>query len=53
MDIVCEKAAHPFLRDLPDAELHAFDAGHFAQENKLDEIGPPLLDFLDRKIAAV
>ena len=26
------------LRDLPDAELHFFDTGHFALEEKADEM---------------
>jgi pimeloyl-ACP methyl ester carboxylesterase len=47
-----EAGAHPYLRDLPDAELHILNTGHFALEDKLDEIAPLLLDFLDRKIAA-
>lgn len=43
--------AHPYLRDLPDAEFHLLDTGHFALEDKLDEIAPLIRDFLDRKIA--
>jgi pimeloyl-ACP methyl ester carboxylesterase len=43
--------AHAYLRDLPDAELHLLDTGHFALEDKLDEIAPLIRDFLDRKIA--
>ncbi|MGF6511296.1 hypothetical protein [Paraburkholderia sp. 32] len=39
------------LRDLPDVKLHVLDTGHFALEYRL--VGPLLLDFLDRKIAAV
>ena len=27
-----------YLRDLPDAELHMLDSGHFAVEDSLDEI---------------
>ena len=30
--------ARPYLRDLPDAELHLLDTGHFALEDKGDEI---------------
>src|ERR1700748_2299892 len=40
--------AHPYLRDLPNAEMHILDTGHFALEDKLDEIAPLLLSFLDR-----
>jgi pimeloyl-ACP methyl ester carboxylesterase len=47
-----EAGAHPYLRDLPDAEMHILDTGHFALEDKLDEIAPLLLDFLDRSIGA-
>jgi pimeloyl-ACP methyl ester carboxylesterase len=47
-----EEGAHPYLRDLPDAEMHIFDTGHFALEDKLDEIAPLLLSFLDRSIGA-
>ena len=43
--------AHPYLRDLPDAELHLLDTGHFALEDKGDEISALMLDFLDRKLA--
>jgi hypothetical protein len=28
--------AAPYLRDLPDAELHLLDTGHFALKDKLD-----------------
>jgi pimeloyl-ACP methyl ester carboxylesterase len=47
-----EEGAHPYLRDLPDAELHILDTGHFALEDKLDEIAPLLRGFLDRTIGA-
>jgi pimeloyl-ACP methyl ester carboxylesterase len=46
-----EIGAHPYLRDLPDAEMHLLDTGHFALEDKLDEMAPLIRDFLDRKIA--
>jgi pimeloyl-ACP methyl ester carboxylesterase len=47
-----EEGAHPYLRDLPDAALHVLDTGHFALEDKLDEIAPLLLSFLDRTTGA-
>ncbi|MDR6951230.1 pimeloyl-ACP methyl ester carboxylesterase [Ancylobacter sp. 3268] len=47
-----EEGAHPYLRDLPEAELHLLDTGHFALEDKLDEMAPLIHDFLDRKVAA-
>ena len=43
--------AYPYRRDLPDAELHLFDTGHFALEDKADEMVPLIHDFLDRKVA--
>ena len=46
------EGARAFLKDLPDAELHLFDTGHFALEDKGDEIIPRMRDFLDRKVAA-
>lgn len=46
-----EAGAHPYLRDLPDAEMHILDTGHFALEDKLDEMAPLIHDFLDRKVA--
>src|SRR3954447_19895378 len=46
-----EEGAHPYLRDLPDAEMHMLDTGHFALEDKLDEMAPLIHDFLDRKVA--
>jgi pimeloyl-ACP methyl ester carboxylesterase len=45
------EGAHAYLRDLPDAELHLLDTGHFALEDKGDEIARLMLDFLDRKVA--
>ena len=43
--------AMPYLRDLPNAELHLVDTGHFAIEDKLDVMAPLIHDFLDRKLA--
>ncbi|MET9342391.1 MULTISPECIES: alpha/beta fold hydrolase [unclassified Nonomuraea] len=43
-----EPGAHAYLRDLPDAELHLFDTGHFALEEKLPEIAPLVAGFLDK-----
>ncbi|WP_312930939.1 alpha/beta fold hydrolase [Agrobacterium cavarae] len=45
-----EEGAHPYLRDLPEAEFHLIDTGHFALEDKLDEMAPLIRSFLDRKI---
>jgi len=46
-----EAGAHPYLRDLPNAEMHILDTGHFALEDKLDEMAPLIHDFLDRSVA--
>jgi pimeloyl-ACP methyl ester carboxylesterase len=43
-----EPGAHAYLADLPTAELHVLDTGHFALEDKLGEIAPLIADFLDR-----
>lgn len=43
-----EPGAHAYLRDVPEAELHLFDTGHFALEEKLPEIAPLIADFLER-----
>jgi pimeloyl-ACP methyl ester carboxylesterase len=45
-----EPGAHPYLRDLPAAELHILDSGHFALEDKLDVMAPLIRDFLDRAL---
>jgi pimeloyl-ACP methyl ester carboxylesterase len=42
------EGASPYLRDLPNAELHLLDTGHFALEDKRDEMGPQIHRFLDR-----
>jgi len=43
--------AEAFLRDLPDAELHLLDTGHFALEEDLDTIASLIRDFLGRVLA--
>ncbi len=45
--------AGPYLRDLPHAELHLLDTGHFALEDKFDVMAPLIHGFLDRTIAAL
>ncbi len=40
--------ATAYLRDLPDAELHLVDAGHFAVEEKAVEIARHIRSFLGR-----
>jgi pimeloyl-ACP methyl ester carboxylesterase len=43
-----EGAARAYLRDLPNAELHLLDAGHWALETHLDEVVDLSRDFLGR-----
>jgi pimeloyl-ACP methyl ester carboxylesterase len=43
-----EAAGRAYLRDLPDAELHMLDAGHWALETSLDEMVALTRDFLTR-----
>ncbi|MEU6879238.1 alpha/beta hydrolase [Streptomyces sp. NPDC046712] len=42
--------AEAFARDLPDAEIHLLDAGHFALETHGEEIAALVRDFLDRRV---
>lgn len=44
------EGARPYLRDLPDAELHLLDTGHFALEDQGEQIAALMHDFLDRKL---
>jgi pimeloyl-ACP methyl ester carboxylesterase len=46
------EGATPYLRDLPDAELHLIDTGHFALEDKADVIVPLIRDFLCQKLVS-
>ncbi|PWY79142.1 putative hydrolase [Aspergillus heteromorphus CBS 117.55] len=41
--------AEAFKRDLPDAEVHLIDAGHFAVESDTEFIGQTILKFLERR----
>jgi pimeloyl-ACP methyl ester carboxylesterase len=40
--------AEPYKRDIKDLDFHLLDTGHFALEEKHEEIGRLMLDFLDR-----
>jgi pimeloyl-ACP methyl ester carboxylesterase len=44
------EGARAYLRDLPDAELHLLDAGHFALETHGNEIATLMRDFLSRRL---
>jgi len=39
-----------YRRDVPDAEIHVLDAGHFALDESVDQIAALTKDFLDRKL---
>jgi pimeloyl-ACP methyl ester carboxylesterase len=41
--------AEAYKRDVPDAEVHILDAGHFALDEKVDEIARLMLDFLAKQ----
>jgi pimeloyl-ACP methyl ester carboxylesterase len=43
-----EGSACDYLRDLPDAELHLLDGGHWTLETNLAEIVALVRDFLGR-----
>ncbi|WCK05020.1 alpha/beta fold hydrolase [Agrobacterium tumefaciens] len=43
-----ERSARAYLRDLPDAELHLLDGGHWLLETNLDEVAPLIRTFLNR-----
>jgi pimeloyl-ACP methyl ester carboxylesterase len=40
------EGAHPYKRDLPEVEFHLLDTGHFALEDKFDEMVPLIRAFL-------
>jgi len=42
--------AEAFKRDLPEAEVHFVDSGHFALETHHEEIGARMLDFFGRVV---
>jgi pimeloyl-ACP methyl ester carboxylesterase len=43
-----ERAAHTYLRDLPRAELHVLDGGHWLLETHVDSVAALLGNFLGR-----
>jgi pimeloyl-ACP methyl ester carboxylesterase len=48
--IFLPEGAQAFRRDLPQAELHRLDTGHFALEDKADEMVPLIRQFLARHL---
>lgn len=43
-----EQGAHAYLADLPNAEVHILNTGHFALEDRLADVAPLVAAFLDR-----
>lgn len=43
------KGAEAFKRDVPDAEIHLLDTGHFALEEDTNAISEFMMDFLERR----
>ena len=43
------RGAQAFLKDLPNAELHLIDAGHFAMEEKPVDIAKHILRFMNKQ----
>jgi pimeloyl-ACP methyl ester carboxylesterase len=48
--IFLPQGALAFTNDVPDAEVHLLDTGHFALEEDSDVIADYILDFLGRKV---
>ena len=44
------EGARAYLRDLPEAELHLLDTGHFATATHTEELAELIADFLDRRV---
>jgi pimeloyl-ACP methyl ester carboxylesterase len=44
------EGARAYLHDLPEAELHLLDTGHFATATHHDEIAELITAFLDRHV---
>ncbi len=49
-EIFVAAGAEPYHRDLPNAEIHMLDTGHFALETNGPEIAALINDFLDRNV---
>ena len=44
------RGAEAFKRDIPDAEVHLYETGHFALETHAGEIAVAIRDFLKRRV---
>jgi pimeloyl-ACP methyl ester carboxylesterase len=42
--------ARAFARDVPDAEIHLLDGGHFLLESKFDDVAELIHTFLDKRL---
>lgn len=51
-DIFLAAGAAPYLRDIPGAEIHMFDTGHFALETHGEEIADLIRRFMPRTVQA-
>ncbi len=49
-EIFVAAGAAPYRRDIPDAEVHLLDTGHFALETHCAEIAERIRDFLSRNL---
>ncbi|RMP29836.1 Hydrolase, alpha/beta fold family, partial [Pseudomonas syringae pv. antirrhini] len=43
--------AQAYLRDVPNAEVHLLDAGHFTLETHAPEVADYIREFLSRKLS--
>jgi pimeloyl-ACP methyl ester carboxylesterase len=51
-EIFAPAGARAFADDVPDAEVHLLDGGHFLLESAGDEVAELVRDFLDRRLPA-
>jgi len=49
-EIFIAAGAEPYKRDIPAAEVHMLDTGHFALETNGAELAALIRDFLGRKL---
>jgi pimeloyl-ACP methyl ester carboxylesterase len=49
--IFTPEGGRAYLRDLPDAEVHMLDSGHFAVEDHLNVIAEHIKRFYGEKVA--
>jgi pimeloyl-ACP methyl ester carboxylesterase len=45
-----QEGAEAYLKDLPEAEIHKLDSGHFALEDCLDEIADSIHRFYFERV---